>query len=239
MQRGPAVFHKTLVSSMQSAHLSDGDADFVSPSMHLLKMLLLLWVHRVLLCDFGCARHWETKQVPEKRLGRFNTFAGTPAYMSPQVCVYVHLLEQGLGGMRGHKALSTGFCKDDCTQGCRVCDSKDAGVQLWQTQLLCGWLSAATSMQAPTPTHTRPVHTTPAVTLLPPARFVPRCFSRRSTRQTHTMQSRQTCGLWASYCVTSFLVPTRPTGEPAGVVGLSGSGFRQSGTAYTSGSPII
>lgn len=62
---------------------------FVSQSLHLLKfllLLLLLWVRRVLLCDFGCARHWETKQVPEKRLGRFNTFAGTPAYMSPQVC---------------------------------------------------------------------------------------------------------------------------------------------------------
>lgn len=59
---------------------------FVSQLLHLLLLLLLLWVHRVLLCDFGCARHWETKQVPEKRLARFGTFAGTPAYMSPQVC---------------------------------------------------------------------------------------------------------------------------------------------------------
>jgi serine/threonine protein kinase len=40
---------------------------------------------RVKLCDFGCARHWETKKVPEKRIGRFGTFAGTLAYMSPQV----------------------------------------------------------------------------------------------------------------------------------------------------------
>lgn len=36
------------------------------------------------MCDFGCARQWDTKHVPEKRLGRFSTFAGTPAYMSPQ-----------------------------------------------------------------------------------------------------------------------------------------------------------
>lgn len=40
---------------------------------------------RVKLCDFGCARKWETKEVPKQRLGRFRTFAGTPAYMSPQV----------------------------------------------------------------------------------------------------------------------------------------------------------
>ncbi|WIA14928.1 hypothetical protein OEZ85_001641 [Tetradesmus obliquus] len=40
---------------------------------------------RVKLCDFGCARKWETKEVPAQRVGRFKTFAGTPAYMSPQV----------------------------------------------------------------------------------------------------------------------------------------------------------
>eukprot|EP00878_Enallax_costatus_P011766 GHUV01012282.1.p1 GENE.GHUV01012282.1~~GHUV01012282.1.p1 ORF type:complete len:518 (+),score=113.09 GHUV01012282.1:1083-2636(+) len=40
---------------------------------------------RVKLTDFGCARKWETKEVPQKRVGRFRTFAGTPAYMSPQV----------------------------------------------------------------------------------------------------------------------------------------------------------
>lgn len=37
------------------------------------------------LCDFGCARKWDTKRVPSQRMRRFTTFAGTPAYMSPQV----------------------------------------------------------------------------------------------------------------------------------------------------------
>lgn len=46
---------------------------------------LCVCVCRVKLCDFGCARHWDTKDVPQKRLARFSTFAGTPAYMSPQV----------------------------------------------------------------------------------------------------------------------------------------------------------
>lgn len=39
---------------------------------------------RLKLTDFGCAGGWD-KKAPAKRLGRFRTFAGTPAYMSPQV----------------------------------------------------------------------------------------------------------------------------------------------------------
>jgi serine/threonine protein kinase len=47
-------------------------------------LLLLLLCCSVKLCDFGCARAWQTKAVPERKLARFATFAGTPAYMSPQ-----------------------------------------------------------------------------------------------------------------------------------------------------------
>jgi serine/threonine protein kinase len=47
----------------------------------------------VKLCDFGCARHWETQRAPSKaRMGRLHTFVGTPAYMSPQVCVRVFIV---------------------------------------------------------------------------------------------------------------------------------------------------
>eukprot|EP00775_Hariotina_reticulata_P003264 gene3264-3542_t len=42
---------------------------------------------RLKLADFGCARQWDhtKKDVPKQRIRRFRTFAGTPAYMSPQV----------------------------------------------------------------------------------------------------------------------------------------------------------
>lgn len=41
---------------------------------------------RVKLTDFGCAGSWERKKkAPKQRLARFKTFAGTPAYMAPQV----------------------------------------------------------------------------------------------------------------------------------------------------------
>jgi serine/threonine protein kinase len=39
---------------------------------------------RLKLTDFGCARRWEKQAAPSK-LARFRTFAGTPAYMAPQV----------------------------------------------------------------------------------------------------------------------------------------------------------
>lgn len=58
---------------------------FNSNSTGCFLIVALLVCCRVRLCDFGCARRWDTKHVPERRLGRFSTFAGTPAYMSPQV----------------------------------------------------------------------------------------------------------------------------------------------------------
>lgn len=44
---------------------------------------------RVKLTDFGCAGGWGGAASGKRRLGRFRTFAGTPAYMSPQVSEWV------------------------------------------------------------------------------------------------------------------------------------------------------
>ncbi|KAI8471620.1 MAG: kinase-like domain-containing protein [Monoraphidium minutum] len=40
---------------------------------------------RLKLTDFGCAGDWKPKQAATAKMARFKTFAGTPAYMAPQV----------------------------------------------------------------------------------------------------------------------------------------------------------